>query len=223
LAWTVGAVWGGLRAAANFADAFGEDRLVSKYKRAADEIRAGAEEHLYQRDEACFARKLERRDDGGWAVDMTADASLMGLWYFGMLPSDDSRIVSTMERIRDRLWVNTDIGGVARYEGDEYQRVSEDREQVPGNPWFICTLWVAQWHIANATSKEALEPALELLYWAASHSLPSGVMAEQVHPFTSAPISVSPLTWSHSTLVMTVLEYLDRLREMDASDSAESG
>jgi glucoamylase len=33
-------------------------------------------------------------------------------------------------------------------------------------------------------------------------------MAEQVHPYTNAPLSVSPLTWSHATLVATVQEYL---------------
>jgi len=45
---------------------------------------------------------------------------------------------------------------------------------------------------------------------AAAHALPSGVMAEQVHPFTNEPISVSPLTWIHATFVLTVCEYLDR-------------
>jgi GH15 family glucan-1,4-alpha-glucosidase len=39
-------------------------------------------------------------------------------------------------------------------------------------------------------------------------------MAEQVHPDTHAPLSVSPLTWSHATFVMTVLEYLKREREL---------
>jgi GH15 family glucan-1,4-alpha-glucosidase len=33
-------------------------------------------------------------------------------------------------------------------------------------------------------------------------------LAEQVHPYTHAPLSVSPLTWSHATVVMTVREYL---------------
>jgi GH15 family glucan-1,4-alpha-glucosidase len=35
-------------------------------------------------------------------------------------------------------------------------------------------------------------------------------MAEQVHPYTNAPLSVSPLTWSHATLVMAMREYLAR-------------
>ena len=80
-----------------------------------------------------------------------------------------------------------------------------------GNPWFICTLWLAQWMIAIAEDRDGLQPVLEILQWAADHALPSGVMAEQVHPHTNAPLSVSPLTWSHATLVMAVREYVAEL------------
>jgi len=216
LAWTVGATWGGLQAAANFADAFGEDGLATTYRRAADEIRAGTETYLWSPDLGRFARMINRRDDGGWNVDPDIDASLIGLWYFGMFAPDDPRVVATMKAVRDRLWVKTDVGGVARYENDRYHQVSQDVETVPGNPWFICTLWLAQWTIATAQTVEDLQPALDILDWAAAHALPSGVMAEQVHPYTNAPLSVSPLTWSHATLVTTVLEYLARLKRLQA-------
>jgi GH15 family glucan-1,4-alpha-glucosidase len=136
------------------------------------------------------------------------DASLIGLWYFGMFAPDDPKIVATMETMRDRLWVKTDVGGVARYEDDYYHQVSDDVQNVPGNPWFICTLWLAQWHIAKARTVDDLKPALDILDWVADRDLRSGVMAEQVHPYTNEPLSVSPLTWSHATLVMTVQEYL---------------
>jgi len=104
--------------------------------------------------------------------------------------------------------VKTDVGGVARYENDSYHQVSRDIKNVPGNPWFICTLWMAQWYIAKAQTAADLKPALDILNWVTNHALPSGVMAEQVHPYTNAPLSVSPLTWSHATLVMTVREYV---------------
>jgi GH15 family glucan-1,4-alpha-glucosidase len=221
LAWTVGATWAGLQAAANFADAFGEGDLAAAYRGAADEMRAGAEAHLWSPDLGRFARMVKRREDGGWDVDPTIDASLFGLWYLapsfegrGMFAPDDPRIVATMEAVRERLWVKTDVGGVARYENDYYHQVSQDVENVPGNPWFICTLWLAQWYVATAKTRDDLEPALDILNWAAAHALPSGVMAEQVHPYTNAPLSVSPLTWSHATLVMTVREYVARRATM---------
>jgi GH15 family glucan-1,4-alpha-glucosidase len=40
--------------------------------------------------------------------------------------------------------------------------------------------------------------------------LPSGVLAEQVHPVTYRPLSVSPLTWSHAAFVTTILEYVEK-------------
>ena len=125
-----------------------------------------------------------------------------------MMNPTDARIVATMEAVRERLWVKTEVGGLARYEDDAYQRVSRDTANVPGNPWFICTLWLAQWDIARAQTDADLDRALQLVNWCAGHALPSGVMAEQVDPYTNEPLSVSPLTWSHATLVTTVKQYL---------------
>ena len=211
LSFTVAAVWAGLMAAANFAEAFGEVGSAKRYRAAADEIREAADEHLYDDESGRFVRMVNRRGDGTFDVDMTLDASLFGLWYFGMYEPDDPRIVRTMNAVRDRLWVRTKVGGVARYENDYYHQVSQDIDNVPGNPWFICTLWLAQWYIARAQSPDDLAPAREILEWVAARALPSGVLAEQVHPYTDEPLSVSPLTWSHATFVATVLEYLSVL------------
>jgi len=209
--WTVGAVWGGLQAAANFADAFGEIALAVSYRQAADEIRQATAQHLWAPDSACFTAVCT--EDEQAAVTMVGhdrpESSVAGLWLFGMFPPDDPRIISTMQYVRDQLWVNTSIGGIARYATDQYQRVTPDNsDYLPGNPWFISTLWLAQWYLAIAHTPTELEPALELLQWVATHALPSGILAEQVHPYTGEPLSVSPLTWSHATFVQTVNQYL---------------
>jgi GH15 family glucan-1,4-alpha-glucosidase len=106
------------------------------------------------------------------------------------------------------------VGGLARYEHDWYQRVSQDIARVPGNPWIICTLWLAEWEIARVTSEADLLRALELLHWVVAHARPSGLLPEQVHPYTGAPLSVCPLTWSHAAFVLAVLSSLDKLREL---------
>src|SRR5205085_8232416 len=85
---------------------------------------------------------------------------------------------------------------------------------VPGNPWFICTLWLADYFITRAKTTAELKLALPIFEWTASHSLESGVLAEQVNPYTNEPISVSPLTWSHATVVSTVIKYLEKLEEL---------
>ena len=122
--------------------------------------------------------------------------------------------MSLMQSMREKLWVRTDVGGMARYENDYYHQVSQDLEKVPGNPWFICTLWLAQWLRAIAQTLDDLEEPLQLLEWTAARTHDSGVMAEQVHPFTNEPLSVSPLTWSHATYVATIQQYNDKAREL---------
>jgi GH15 family glucan-1,4-alpha-glucosidase len=208
IGWTVGSTYGGLKAAAQFAEAFGETGLSEKYGRAAAEMKEGADRYLWQPDMNCFARMINRKPDGSWEVDKVIDASLVGLWQFGMYPPDDPKIANTMLAIRDRLWVQTEVGGIARYENDHYHQVSQDISNVPGNPWFITTLWLAEWYAATAQTLQDLKPSLELLEWVASHALPSGVLAEQVNPYTNDPLSVSPLTWSHAAYVTSVQFYL---------------
>jgi GH15 family glucan-1,4-alpha-glucosidase len=63
-----------------------------------------------------------------------------------------------------------------------------------------------------------LKEAVKILEWVADHALPSGALAEQVHPYTNEPLSVSPLTWSHATFVTVVLEYLEKRRVLMAEN-----
>jgi GH15 family glucan-1,4-alpha-glucosidase len=214
LAFTSAAVWAGLTAAAKFAKAFGETVAAGLYAGAAAEIKAGVEAVLYRPERDRFVRMANQKPDGSWEFDDTLDSSLFGLWYFGMFPPDDLRIVKTMKAVKERLWIKTGVGGMARYDNDYYHQQSQDLANVPGNPWFICTLWLVQWTIATAKTKEDLKPAIELFEWCAKHGLPSGVLAEQVHPYTHAPLSVSPLTWSHGTFVAAVQEYLAKWRAL---------
>jgi GH15 family glucan-1,4-alpha-glucosidase len=216
LSWSVAATWAGLNAAAYFAEAFGEADLALRYRSAADEIKRGTDEYLWQPEQKRFARMLNHGEDGHWQVDAAIDASLAGLWKFGMYAPDDPRIVSTMQQIKDRLWVKTGVGGVARYENDNYHQVSQDIQNVPGNPWFICTLWLAEYTAVGAKKLSDLEPALEILEWTARHALPSGVLAEQVNPYNDAPLSVSPLTWSHATYITAMQIYLDARKRLKA-------
>ena len=130
--------------------------------------------------------------------------------------SDDPRAESTTHQVEERLWVHTDIGGLARYENDAYHQVErQDTKRVPGNPWFISTLWLARYRLLRARTAEQLAGGLELIEWAARRALPSGVMAEQLHPYTGEPLSVSPLTWSHAAYVRVVREYLDRTAQLN--------
>ncbi|HUX85562.1 MAG TPA: glycoside hydrolase family 15 protein [Chloroflexota bacterium] len=215
LSWTVGCVYAGLVGASKFAEAFGEVDLRDQFQQAAEEIKAGTDKYLWQESAGRFVRMIVPRDDGGFDVDWTIDSSVVGLFQSEMYSANDPRIVKTMESIRERLWVKTSVGGMARYENDYYQQVSHDLTEIPGNPWFVCTLWLARWYIARANSTDDLAPAMDILNWVAERALPSGVLAEQVNPYDGSPLSVSPLTWSHGELVRTVAEYLDKVSHLD--------
>ncbi len=213
-AFTVGAVWAGLSAAARFTEAFGEAPMAEKYRKAAAEIREATIRHLYDEKLGRFRRMVNVTREGEVQADPTIDCSLAGLWMFGMFEADDPRIVSTMQQVVNRLTIKTPIGGVARYENDYYHQVSHDVDNVAGNPWILCTLAVGEWYARCAGTEAELQKAIDVLEWTVSHALPSGVLAEQVHPYDGKPMSVSPLTWSHAAYVMTVHAVGERLRQL---------
>ncbi len=217
--FTVSSVIGALIAAAKFANLFGDTDHAHLYQETADSMRASLRTHLYDTERQCFARALMPSGDGGvFYKDMTLDASLFGIFYFGAFAPDDELVRTTMSAVKNRLWVKTNVGGVARYEADGYMSVTSDTEHVPGNPWFICTLWLADYDIARARTIEELTPIVGQLTWAVERALPSGAFAEQIHPLSGAPLSVSPLTWSHSTFVATVMAYLRKHESLRTGD-----
>ncbi|TLD43175.1 MAG: Glucoamylase [Candidatus Jettenia ecosi] len=213
LSFTAATVYGGLMAAANLSDIFYHTRKSRIYRQAAAQIKAAIDQHLYSEQHKRFLRMIYPKKEGGYEIDATIDASLYGMFAFGVYDPDDIKVQNTMKAIEETLWVKTKIGGIARYEQDPYQRVAND-SGIPGNPWIICTMWMAQYYIATAKSLEELEKVTNYLRWAVSRALPSGVLAEQINPFTGAPVSVSPLTWSHATVVQTVMDYLEKLQEL---------
>jgi GH15 family glucan-1,4-alpha-glucosidase len=113
-----------------------------------------------------------------------------------------------MRAAREKLAVQTEVGGFARYRGDAYHRISEEADRVPGNPWILCSLWFAEYAIATATRVEDLQTAIDILSWVRSKALPSLILPEQVDPYDGSPLSVAPLTWSHAQLVSVVRGYL---------------
>lgn len=205
--FTCATVVAGLRATARFAELFAENDRAEKYSSAADEIAMAMRSHLYSKERGRFLRSLQDRGDGIMEPDATVDASLFAVFYLGCFDADDEMVKGTMAAVEKYLAVD---GGIARFQNDGYMRVSD---KVTGNAWFICTLWLAEYYIAAAVKKKDLEKALKLLEWTADRALPSGVLAEQLNPLNGDHISVSPLTWSHSTFAAAVLNYLRRANE----------
>ncbi len=221
--FTVASTIGALYAASAFANDFGEPDRAAAFREGAERMKGALRRHMWHPDRNRFARMAVPLEDGTYRLDMTADSSAYALFAFGAFEPDDPRVVAQMTGDFEKLWIKTPVGGCARYERDYYHQVEREKvEQVPGNPWVICTLWQAQWRIAVARTMDELKQALPLMEWTATRALPSGVLAEQFHPYTGDPMSVSPLTWSHATYCMVVIEYLRKFEALSRQRAAAS-
>ncbi len=211
--FTASAVYAGLTAAEEIGSLFGDletcNLCYNRYVRLKEAIVG----ELFDLDRGVFLRGIgyEDGDLDRKKVDETVDSSLYGIFEFGLLDADDPRVAKTMEMVEEKLTVRGE-GGIARYEDDRYHRASFD---VTGNSWLICTLWLAKWYIAKAEDPGDLDRAMELIRWVADCALETGVMPEQVHPFTGAPLSVAPLTWSHAEFVDAVSRYVKKRAKLE--------
>ena len=206
-AWTCAWVYRGLDAVADIADVMEPD-IAPSYRRAARRVRDASLEHLVNPAIGRLIRGyvVTGPDAGGLSEDPTVDSSIYGAVSAGLLDPLDEVSLDTLAAVQSSLAVKSRIGGWCRYPGDWYMRVSDDLKNVPGNPWFICSLWLASWLIAIATTPDELNRPREIVEWVARHASSTGVLAEQMNPYDGSALSVAPLTWSHSTYVKTCID-----------------
>ena len=208
--FTVAAVIAGLRAASRLATEFGETERSGRYLAAAERMLEGARAVLWNEEKQRFAR-MATPGPSGYTLDMTADASIFGLVLLGALAGG-----------RPSGGVHHAAAGEPALGADRRRRHGTVRERLlppgrakghhagPRQPL------VRVHHVAGTVPASAgPDPGrpgrgFKLLEWAAERALPSGTMAEQLHPYTGEPLSVSPLTWSHAEYVRTVREYIER-------------
>jgi GH15 family glucan-1,4-alpha-glucosidase len=212
--FTAAAVVAGLRAASGLANLFNDQERRTRYARGAAEVRAAMMKHLWLDDEQRFARGLLLDDDGTLVLDRTLDASVAATFLLDVFDSSSVMVEGTVAAIRQTLWVQTEVGGIARYPGDTYQKVSEEIDRVPGNPWLTCTLWLAEHAVRIAETPAALQSALDLLRWARANARPSLLLPEQLHPYNGEGRGVAPFTWAHAQVVSVVRGYIERLAHL---------
>ena len=204
---TVSTVIAALQSAAGFAKVFYDLERQERLTEAGTEMKNAMLTMLYDTN----ARRFKKGIYPTGIDDLTVDSSISMTFTTGAFSAFAEEVGNSMNSVINKLWIKTNIGGIARYENDDYQRVTRE---VPGNPWFICTLWLARWYIATAHSFDELDRGLNLLNWTAKHATPSGMLSEQIHPYTGNPISVSPLIWSHAEFVIAVCEFIEKQKEL---------
>jgi GH15 family glucan-1,4-alpha-glucosidase len=209
--FTCATVYGALISAAHFSKLLGKHEHEKKYKDTAAEIKVGVMKYLYNTETGTF-RKLFNHTGEIFHYDDTLDiSSVYGVFRFGLLSSEDPILKRAFGVVEERLFCSRYSGGLARYEGDNYYRSGHD---VPGNPWFVSTLWLVQYYIALAKDEKDFERVKQWFAWVAGMALSTGVLSEQINPYTKAQISAAPLTWSHSEYVLAVIAYLEKLEEL---------
>lgn len=83
-----------------------------------------------------------------WSVD----SSTFAVFYLDVFPPTSATVIGTMNAIREKLWVQTEVGGV----------------------------WLAEHAVRRAQTVVELQSALDLVRWARSKAPASLVLPEQV-------------------------------------------
>jgi len=214
--YTAASVFGGLTAAAHFAQLLGKVEASRTYEAVAQRMQSAILEHLYDDELGMFIKHIRTHADGDDEYDRTIDSSsFFGPIYFGVIEPTDERIVRAAAVIEERLRVRSNSDGYIRYERDSYYTMHDAGSP---NPWVVTTMWVAQYYIMIAETAEDLVRAYELLEWTASHATPSGVLAEQMHPHTREHLSTAPLVWSHAEYLLTAQAYLKKYAALSQNE-----
>ncbi len=215
--YTASSVYGGLQAAARFAGVLGKEEASRTYAAVAQRIQASILEHLYDQKRGMFLKLIRTYDNKDDVHDYTIDmSSFFGPVYFGVVDVGDPRIRKALQTVEDHLRVDAHATGYIRYEGDTYYRLKE--ADTP-NPWVITTLWRAQYAIMAADTLAGLEEAYAILQWTCDQATKSGVLAEQMHPYTGEHLSTAPLVWSHAEFIVTAEAYMEKHRQLTEGDA----
>lgn len=209
--FTAASVYAALLAASEFATLLGKERDALDYKKGAEEVKEAILKYLWNEENNYFY-KLVNIENGKLLHDKSIDASsFYGIFKFGVLDLESEKMQKALETFKEQLICKTKIGGVARFVGDIYYQTAED---VPGNPWFTTTLWLAQYLCAKAKTKQDLEEVKFYLDWTVKYAQGSGILSEQINPHTGEQVAASPLVWSHAEYVLTVIEYLEKFKNL---------
>ena len=209
--YTAASVYGGLMAAARFANLLGKDEAARTYQAIAQRMQTAIGEVLFDKERGIFVKHVSHKDNGELEYDYTLDtSSLFGLLFYRVFDVNDKRVTTMVRAIEHELQVTGGSRGFVRYENDSYY---QQQDAGSPNPWVICTLWMARYYIEKATNKKEMKAALDLLNWTASHAH-NGVLSEQMHPETREQLSTAPLVWSHAEFVLVVNEYLEKMAKL---------
>jgi GH15 family glucan-1,4-alpha-glucosidase len=152
---------------------------VSKWQRAADELRATVLESSWDED----AQTLSEHLDGGGSLD----ASLLALPLRRVVPAEHPRMVATTAAVAERL--SAGDGLLYRYLHDD------SPDGIPGDEgaFVLCSFWLVE----NLAHQGRLEQASELYASLCARASTVGLLPEQIDPTSGEFAGNFPQAFSH--------------------------
>jgi glucoamylase len=210
--WTAATVYGALDVSSKFAKMLGKDESSRRYMDTALKLKEAIIKHLFDEKRGVFLKSIFSNESIENLTDKRIDMSAVyGVYKFGVMDKNDERLMKAFEETRRALRIETSVGGYARFEGDVYHF---EGGNLPGNPWFITQLWNTEFDIEFIENEEQIADIVSKLNWSVKNALSSGMMSEQINPYTGEHMSAGPLIWSHAEYVVCVLKYLEKLEEV---------
>jgi glucoamylase len=196
--YTAAVSYKALLVAAELADKFDYPDDAVRWLKEAKRIKDGRAV-FFDKERKALRKGFLLQDNGSLEFDNTLDiSSVYGAVTFGLFDRSEPEVIQSLLLCDDILLDKSPSGGVVRYEHDRY---FESEPSYMGNPWFVTTLWLA--NLDTSEDKSSLQRYVD---WTLQHALPSGVLSEQINPSTGAPLSVTPLVWSHAELINAILQ-----------------
>lgn len=200
--YTVATVFAALQAAAKMAEKMGKQKDAVRWQTVADEIYQASQTLLFNKERGYFYKGfLNGGPEKGLLYDSTIDASsFYGAFMFGLFPIGNQDLVTSMATLDTIFNLKPDQPTLLqRYEYDQYYTTNSAGM---GNPWFVTSLWVAEYDMQTGNAARARAT----INWVKDHMLSTGVLSEQFDSTTYTFASVAPLAWSQAEFLSCVLD-----------------
>jgi GH15 family glucan-1,4-alpha-glucosidase len=179
--------WTALDRGVTLAGDLGAADRVPRWSAVRDEIRDAILEQGWSASKRSFTQAFGSED---------LDAALLLIGLGGFLPSDDERVVGTIEAVQRELV--DERGLVLRYRADDGLEGTE-------GSFLLCTFWLAE-ALARAGRTDEAEA---LLGRAAAYANDLGLLAEEVDAATGELLGNYPQAFSHLGLVLAAQALAD--------------
>lgn len=175
-----------LEAGARIAQVLGHAGQGLAWREAAEQVRADVVELGWSADRESYLRHY-----GAGMPEPCVDISVLALVFYGLLPADDPRVLSTVALIeqdqsKGGLFL---LGGVSRY---DYAAV----------PFYLPTLWLARYYLMA----DRLTDCDRLLQTCLDCATDLGLMAEHFDGSTLTQWGNFPQAFSHEEVARLILE-----------------